>query len=127
MARKKGGDWDGLMVIEDHISFLRDTRRMPNAAFVKVRVPPREEISPVPQGDERVVFRSHFLCGFGLPVSGFLRLFLDFNHPQPHYLTPNTVTLLSAFVTACEGYIGILPTLELWGAFFYGKLGTSAR
>ena len=60
-------------------------------------------------------------------MSGFLRSFLDFNHLQPHHLTPNTVTLLSAFVTACEGYIGILPTLKLWGAFFYGKLGTSAK
>ena len=27
----------------------------------------------------------------------------------------------------CEGYLGILPTIELWGAFFYTKLGTSAR
>ena len=37
------------------------------------------------------------------------------------------MTLLSALVTACEGYIGILRTIELWGAFFYGKLGTSAK
>ena len=37
------------------------------------------------------------------------------------------MTLLSAFVTACEGYLGILPTIEMWGAFFYGKLGTSAK
>ena len=42
-------------------------------------------------------------------------------------MTPNTITLLSAFVTACEGYLGILPTIELWGAFFYTKLGTSVR
>ena len=34
--------------------------------------------------------------------------------------------LLSSFVTMCEGYLGILPTIELWGAFFYTKLGTSA-
>ena len=95
--------------------------------FVKARVPPAEEISPAPKGNEQVVFRSHFLHGFGLPVRGFLRSFLDFNHLQPHHLTPNTVTLLSAFVTACEGYIGILPTLELWGAFFSGTLGTSAK
>ena len=114
-------------MIEDHISFLRDTRQMPNTAFIKVRVPPEEEISPVPRGKERVVFRSHFLRGFSLPVSGFLRSFLDFNHLQPHHLTPNTVTLLSAFVTACEGYLGILPTIELSGAFFYAKLGTSAK
>ena len=42
-------------------------------------------------------------------------------------MTPNTVTLLSAFVTACEGYLGILPTIKLWGAFFYAKPGTSAK
>ena len=100
---------------------------MPSAAFVKARVPPEMEISPVPQGDERVVFRSHFLHGFGLPASGFLHSFKDFNHLQPHHMTPNTVTLLSTFVTACEGYPGILPTIELWGAFFYTKLGTSVR
>ena len=127
MAHEKGGDWDGSTVIEDHITLLRDTRWMPNAAFVKARVPPETEISPAPRGNERVVFRSHFLRGFGLPVSGFFRSFLDFNHLQPHHLTPNTVTLLSALVTVCEGYIGVLPMIELWGAFFYGKLGTSAK
>ena len=42
------GDWDGSTVIEDHITFLRDTRRMPSAAFVKARVPPETEISPAP-------------------------------------------------------------------------------
>ena len=37
------------------------------------------------------------------------------------------VVLLSAFVTLCEGYLGILPKLELWGEFFYTKLGTYAK
>ena len=64
------GDWDGSTVIKDHIAFLRDMRRMPSAAFVKARVPPEMEISPAPQEGEQVVFRSHFLRGFGLPVSG---------------------------------------------------------
>ena len=32
--------------------------------------------------------------------------------------------LLSAFVTLCEGFLGVLPTLELWGEFFQSKLGT---
>ena len=84
MAREKGGDWDGSTVIEDHISFLWVTRRMPNAAFVKAQVLPEEEISLTSRGNERVIFRLHFLRGFGLPVSGFLRSFLDFNHLQPH-------------------------------------------
>jgi hypothetical protein len=30
-------------------------------------------------------------------------------------------------VTFCEGYLGILPTLELWGKLFFLKLGTRAK
>ena len=32
--------------------------------------------------------------------------------------------LLSAFVSLCEGFLGLLPTLELRGEFFQSKLGT---
>ena len=60
-------------------------------------------------------------------MSGFLRSSLEFYHLQPHHLTPNTVMLLGAFVTLCEGYLGVLPTIKLWGALFYTKLGTSVR
>ena len=34
------------------------------------------------------------------------------------------MVLLSAFVTLCKGFLGVLPTIELWGEFFYIKLGT---
>ena len=71
-----------------------------------------------------MIFRSHCLRGFGLPASGFLRAFLEFYNLQPHHLTPNAVMLLSAFVTLCKGFLGVLPTLELWGEFFQSKLGT---
>ena len=37
------------------------------------------------------------------------------------------MVLLSAFVTLCEGYLGVLPTLELWGEFFQSKLGTRTQ
>ena len=33
------------------------------------------------------------------------------------------MVLLSAFVTLCEGFLGILPTIKLWGEFFQYKLG----
>ena len=36
------------------------------------------------------------------------------------------MVLLSTFVILCEGFIGVLPTLELLGEFFYSKLGTQA-
>ena len=56
-----------------------------------------------------MIFRSHCLRGFGLPASGFLRAFLEFYNLQPHHLMPNAVMLLSAFVTLCEGFLGVLP------------------
>ena len=62
--------------------------------------------------------------GLGLPASGFFRSFLEFHGIQPHHLTPNTVVLLSTFATLCEGFLGVLPTIELWGEFFSSKLGT---
>jgi len=43
-----------------------------------VRVPPNKEITPALEDGERVVFRSHFLHGFGQPASGFFRSFLQF-------------------------------------------------
>ena len=74
-----------------------------------------------------MIFRSHCLRGFGLPASGFLRSFLEFYHLQPHHLTPNTVMLLSAFVTLCEGFLGVLPTLELWGDSSRASSAPSSR
>jgi len=114
----RGGDWDGSNVHEDHIDFLRKTRRLPGKEHVRVRLAPVREISPAPEEGERVIFRSHFLRGLVLPASAFFRSFLEFYQLQPHHLTPNTVVLLSAFVTLCEGFLGVLPTLELWGEFF---------
>ena len=73
-----GGDWDGSNVHEDHVDFLRKTRRLPGADKVRVRLTPAKEITPEPKEGERVVFRSHFLRGIGLPASAFFRAFLDF-------------------------------------------------
>ena len=108
-----GGDWDGSNVHEDHVELLRKTRRLPSVEKVEVRLAPAKELMLEPWEGERVVFRSHFLRGIGLPVSAFFRSWLEFYQLQPHHLPPNTVVLLSAFVTLCEGYLGVLPTLDL--------------
>ena len=120
------GTWDGFEVHEDHIEFLRRTRRLPGEDRVQVCLAPEGEVSPTPQEGERVIFRSHCLRGMGLPASNFFRSFLEFYGLQPHHLTPNTVVLLSTFITLCEGFIDVLPTIELWGEFFYSMLGTQA-
>ena len=90
----------------------RSPRPLPSPSFASSR---RFPTSPMPVDGEHVILWSHFLHGFGLPVSSFLCLFLTFYKVQPHHLTLNMVLLLSAFVTLCEGYLGVLPTLELWG------------
>ena len=120
----RSGVWDSSEVDDDDVEILRKTRRLPGTDKVEARLAPAKEITPEPEEGEQVVFRSHFLRGIGLPVSAFFRSFLEFYQLQPHHLTPNTVVLLSAFVTLCEGYLGVLPTLELWGEFFQSKLGT---
>ena len=113
-----GGDWDGSNVHMDHVEFLRKTRRLPGADKLRVRLAPEKEITPEPEEGERVVFRSHFLRGIGLPASAFFRSFLEFYQLQPHHLTPNTVVLLSAFVTLCEGYLGVLWHPKILSGFF---------
>ena len=86
-----GGDWNGSNVHMDHIDFLRKTRRLPGKDQVRVRLAPEKEIMPAPEEGEWVIFRSHVMRGMGLPASGFLHSFLEFNGLQPHHLTPNTV------------------------------------
>ena len=114
----RSGVWDGSEVDDDHIELLRKTRRLPGANLVRARAVPAREISQAPEEGERVIFRLHLMRGLGLPASGFFHSFLEFHGLQPHHLTPNTVVLLAAFATLCEGFLGVLPTIELWGEFF---------
>jgi hypothetical protein len=62
-----------------------------------------------PESGEQVVFISHFERGFALPASDFFRDFLDNYGLQPHHLSANTMMILSAFATFCEGYAAIEP------------------
>ncbi|KAK1642163.1 hypothetical protein QYE76_059968 [Lolium multiflorum] len=77
-----------------------------------------DEIEPVLEPGERVVFLAHFERGFGLPVSSFFRDFLDFYKLQPHHLPGNAIFYLSCYVTFMEAYIGIRPTRETFARFF---------
>ena len=61
----------------------------------------------------------HFARGFGLPVSQFFHNFLDHFQMQPHHLGANVVMLLSAFVTLCESYLSMRPSLGLWTRLFH--------
>ncbi|KAK1611299.1 hypothetical protein QYE76_034972 [Lolium multiflorum] len=109
------GAWMGSSVSEYEIDWLYRSRRIPEGVSCRI---PGDEIEPVPNPGERVVFLAHFERGFGLPVSSFFRSFLDFYKLQPHHLPGNAIFYLSCYVTFMEAYIGIRPTREMFARFF---------
>ena len=60
----------------------------------------------------------HFEHGFGLPASTFFRGFLEVFGLQAHHLGTDAIVQLSGFVSLCEGYLGVEPTIDLWARFF---------
>ena len=109
--------WMGSTVTPDDITYLRSSRRLPRDTDVDVRLSHGEQ-RPRPEGQERVVFLTHFEHGFGLLASTFFRAFLEFFGLQPHHLGVGAIIQLSGFVTLCEGYLGVEPTIDLWARFF---------
>ncbi|KAK1604481.1 hypothetical protein QYE76_028154 [Lolium multiflorum] len=89
----------------------------PDTGGVSCRVP-GDEVEPVPEAGEYVVFSAHFERGFGLPASDFFREFLDFYKLQPHHLPGNAIFYLSCFVSFMEAYVGLLPPKEAFARFF---------
>ena len=106
------GSWMGSNVTTEDVMQLRASRSLPWEMDVGVRLP-RGEQRPRPEGQERVVFLTHFERGFGLPVSTFFRAFLEFFGFRPHHLGTGAIVQLSGFVTLCEGYLGVEPTIDL--------------
>ena len=111
------GSWMDSTVTLDDIAYLRTTRRLPGETKVAVRLPQGER-EPRPEGTKRVVFFPHFKRGFNLPASTFFRDFLEFFGFQPHHLGAGAIVQLSGFVTLCEGYLGVEPSIDLWVRFF---------
>ena len=69
------GSWMGSTVTPDDITYLRSSWHLPREIDVSVRLPHGEQRLR-PKEHERVVFLTHFECGFRLPASTFFRGFL---------------------------------------------------
>ncbi|KAK1665329.1 hypothetical protein QYE76_053488 [Lolium multiflorum] len=102
----------GSSVSQYEIDWLHRSRRIPEGVSCRIR----DEIEPVPNPGERVVFLAHFERG-GLPVSSFSGVSLIFTNSN---LTTfrNAIFYLSCYVTFMEAYIGIRPTRETFARFF---------
>jgi hypothetical protein len=56
--------------------------------------------------------------GFGVTSHQFLRSLLQFYGLELHHLPPLGILHMAAFVTLCEGYMGIEPHFDLWNYFY---------
>ena len=109
------GAWEGSIVTVDDIKKLRISRKIPMEVECRI---PIGEFAPTPQEGEFVVFAAHFERGFALPASPFFRQMLDRLEIQPHHLPGNAITTIAGFVTCCEAYLSLLPSMEIWAKFF---------
>ena len=102
----------------DHIEFLRKTRRLPGADQVRVCLAPAKENTPEPEEGERVVFRSHFLRGIGLPASAFFCSFLEFYQlqlGQDHVFHLLELFLMSSIISLDHEIVQLPDTIGmLW-------------
>jgi hypothetical protein len=109
------GAWEGSDVTAADIEWLRHSRRIPLEVECWL---PAGELAPVTRPSEFVVFVAHFERGFGLPVSNFVRDFMERFQLQPHHLPANAIMTISAYITFCEAYLGLWPSINLWAKYF---------
>jgi hypothetical protein len=64
--------------------------------------------------------------GFNVSSHQFLYSLLQFYGLELHDLTPLGILHMYAFVTLCEGYMGIEPHFDLWNYFFRARLQQSS-
>ena len=80
-------------------------------------LPDNEDSSSSP--DCYVVSFAHFhKCGLATPAHKFLQGPLHFYKTELQHLNSNEIQHMAAFVTLCEGFLGISPHFDLWRYFF---------
>ncbi|KAK1625972.1 hypothetical protein QYE76_000287 [Lolium multiflorum] len=91
------------------------------------RVPPANEVEPLPRPGEFVIFLSFLDRGFALPTSDFLRQLLAFYNIKVSDLGPHSVQQISLFVALCECYLGCPPYFPLWVSIFHGRATRASK
>ena len=79
---------------------------------------PSEEDLPLTPNGYVVLFAHFHERGFATTTHRFLRGLLHYYKIELHHLSPNGIQHMAAFVTLCEGFLGINPHFDLWRYFF---------
>ena len=80
-------------------------------------VPGREDALAPPDGYV-ISFALFHERGLVVPPHPFFWGLLHHYQIELQYLNPNRIQHIVAFITMCEGYLGIEPYFELWTYFF---------
>ena len=80
-------------------------------------VPDHEDAPASPDGYV-VSFALFHERGHVVPPHPFFRGLLHHYQIKLQHLNPNGIQHISAFITMCEGYLGIEPYFKLWRYFF---------
>lgn len=83
---------------------------------------PRNEAAPNPSPGYVVSFIHFHERGVGAPAHDFFPAPLHHYGAELQHLNPNGIQHISAFVTLCEGFLGIEPHFLLWCHFFMATL-----
>ena len=84
--------------------------------MVEWLVPGREEVPASPDGYV-MSFAPFHERGLTIPPHPFFRGLLHHHQIKLQHLNPNGIQHTVAFITLCEGYLGIDPHFELWRYF----------
>lgn len=103
------GSWTKSKISSAHLDALRRGGLLPSGWRR-----PGDEETPQPRAGERVIHLDVIKRGVSLPIHPFLRGLLCVYGIQLHHFTPNSILLISCFVTLCECWLGIFPH---WGLF----------
>jgi hypothetical protein len=53
-----------------------------------------------------------------MPPSHFFTNLLQFYDLQLHHISPNSLVSIAGYAALCEGYLGVLPRVDLFQLFF---------
>jgi hypothetical protein len=110
-------EWNKLVSTEATLTRLITTGVMVEAAIGGWRISPGENY-PDPRPTEIVVFEDFYWRGFRNHCHPFLRKLCNYYKVSICNLYPNSVLVVSIFITLYESYLGIQPHFNLWWHFF---------
>jgi hypothetical protein len=119
-------EWCKSISTEASLRKLITVEAMAEAAIGRWRTSDGESY-PDPCPSEIVVFEDFYWHGFRNMCHSFLRKLCDYYRIIICNLHPNSILLVSIFITLCESFLAIQPHFNLWRHFFCWKKKGGAR